>query len=243
MRKNLLYLGIILFIIGIVAAMVSMQAAIPSGFAPVAEQLTVGANSLSSVKLHLNESGMAWIAYNSSGAIDAYIANQSAFDAIEGASSASARASVATSLEGKGVYAIYSGSTSGSFPYASSGAASPAYMNLSSAMAAGNYYLAFWNGGNSTAHITATYFLLSSAQMGSAVFDVAIYGGVSFLVAVAGIIIALVSLFIKEKTPAQAEKIDDEAQKAYEQIERGSKRALAKHRGSERKKPAAKGGK
>jgi hypothetical protein len=223
MRKKLLYAGAIVFVVGLVLALVAVQWAIPSGAVPASNALVLGAGSpLSYVRIFLNQSGMVVLTYNATSGVNFYFANQSAFNAIS-AASASGRSlgSTAAGLEGSGVYAVYNGSA-GTFPFSSS---QVPYLMNATMLSGGNYYALFSSRSNATNHVTVNYLRVTQTQLGSTYMSV-ILGGVSVLLMIAGIIIAIVSLFLKPKEGARERRVaqmDEAARKEYRELEKRQK--------------------
>ncbi len=187
---------------------------------PQAEQLSLGAGALGAVPVSLNQSGLLLLSYNSSGGVDFYVANRSAFAEVSGENGTAARVT-AMSLEGRGVYAAYENSSSGAFPYPN-GAASPSYAANVSALPAGTYYAVFGNRGSGEATIVASYTAIAASSLSSTAVSTMAYGGASFLLLLAGMALAVASLFMKEKASAKAERLDEEARLEYDRIEKES---------------------
>lgn len=227
MRKRLLYIGALLFLIGIASAfmsLLSLQSITPAGLSPKSERLTLGANALGDVPVVLNQSGVIVLSYNATNGVDFYLANQSAAAALGGANGTDARV-VAAGLEGRGVYDIYEDSSAGTTPYyAGAGSSSPAYVANLSVFPAGTYHALFSNRGGGNATVLASYAAISAAALNSTALSTIAYGGISFILLVAGFIIAVASFFMKDRNAAQPERLDEEARKEYERIERGGAR-------------------
>jgi hypothetical protein len=229
MRKKLLYAGALLFLIGMAFAFMSflsMNSLLATGGIPPGVNLSLSANAVGYVPISLNQSGLLRLLYNSSNAVDFYLANQSAFAGLRGAKGAGLRGA-ASGLEGKGVFAVYENSTNELFPYAYANGTAPAYIANMSVLPAGTYYAIFGNDGSGTANIMMRYIVIS----GTAELSMMVYGGISVLLLASGLIIAIVSLFLKEKAEEvrKAEAIDEEVKREYERIERkGRKGSLGR---------------
>jgi hypothetical protein len=222
MRKRLLYFGVLMFLAGVAAAFMSfssLQAISPAG-APTVRQLTLGPGALRGVPLVLNQSSVLFLTYNSSAAVDFYLANQSAFAAMgaAGANGIGARG-VAVGMEGMGIYAIYENASLASFPYAG-GSAAPAYSSNTITFPAGTYYAIFGDRGSGAANVTASYAALGAAKFDSAAIFTLAYGGISFLLLAAGFIVAVAALFMKDKNAGRPDRLDEEAQREYDLLER-----------------------
>ena len=234
MRKKLLYAGLVVFVVGLVLAFVAFQSLGSAVAAPVSNTITLGASPLLGyVQIFLNQSGMVVLTYNASTGVDFYFVNQTAFNKISSASSAGKGvSSTATSLEGSGVYAAYSNLSTGTFPFAASSAHVP-YLANATVLSSGNYYALFSNRANRTTQVAVGYLRVTSSQLG-ATYTTVIFIGVSMLLMVAGIIIALISLFLKPKEAVRTKiaQMDEAAKKEYEELEKKAKGKGGKERKS-----------
>ena len=80
MRKNFLYLGILLLILGIILAFASPSFALPSQFSSPSSQIVlVNASLLGYVPMQLNQSGLVVLTFNASAPVDFYLANSGYF--------------------------------------------------------------------------------------------------------------------------------------------------------------------
>lgn len=222
MRKRLLYLGVLMFLVGMAAAFMSvssLQAISPSGASPTVGQLALGSGALRGVPMQLNQTSILVFSYNSSAEVDFYLANQSAFAAMSaaGANGTSARL-IAAGLEGRGIYAIYENASLASFPYAS-GPVAPVYLSNASTLPAGTYYAVFGSGGGAASVVTS-YTALGATEFGSSAVSTLAYGGISTLLLAAGFILAVVSLFMKEKNAGKPDALDEEARREYDLLEK-----------------------
>jgi hypothetical protein len=221
MRKRLLYLGVLMFLAGMAVALMSvssLQAISSSGASPTVGQLALNPGALRDVPVPLNQTSILVFSYNSSAEVDFYLANQSAFAAMDaaGANGTSARR-IAAGLEGKGIYAIYENASLASFPYAS-GPVAPVYLSNASALPAGTYYAVFGSGGAAT--VVTSYTALGAAEFGSAAVSTLAYGGISTLLLAAGFLLAVVSFFMKEKNAGKPDALDEEARREYDLLEK-----------------------
>jgi hypothetical protein len=218
----LLYLGVVLFLAGVVAAYMSLSSlqGISPAATPTARQLALGPGALRGVPVALNQSSVIFFSYNASARVDFYLANQSAYAAMggAGANGTGARAA-AVGLEGKGIYAVYENVSMASFPYVS-GSAAPAYSSNSLTFPAGTYYALFCDRGSGGVNVTASYTALGAAKFDSAAIYTLAYGGISFLLLAVGFIISLAALFMKEKNAGRPDKLDKEAQREYDLLEK-----------------------
>lgn len=232
MRKRLLYAGAIVFAAGLLLALIATASLGSSASAPVSNTVTLGAGSqLGYVQIFLNQSGLVVLTYNATAGVDFYFVNQTAFNKISSAIAAGRGASsTAASLEGSGVYAAYSNLSAGTFPFTSSHVP---YLSNATVLSGGNYYALFNSRANITGQVSVGYIRVTASQLG-ATYTTVILIGVAMLLMVAGIIIALVSLFLKPKESAKEKiaQMDEEAKKEYEALE---KRAGSRKR---RKRPS-----
>ena len=228
MRKNFLYLGILLLILGIILAFASPSFALPSQFSSPSSQIVlVNASLLGYVPMQLNQSGLVVLTFNASAPVDFYLANTTAFLQINGKSVANSSArSTAIGLEGNGVYEIYQGSTDGTFPFTTvSGTSKPNYIvsNLST-FASGTYYAVFANSGSKTVQIELTALPISLTQLESSTSSLGTYFMVAALVFIIGIGL-MVFAFISKGGKAQTEEAKDkQAQQEFDKIEGKSKK-------------------
>jgi hypothetical protein len=222
MRKRLLYAGGIVFVVGLILAFIAFTSLGSVTAAPVSNTLTLGAGSpLGYVQIFLNQSGMVVLTYNATTGVDFYFVNQTAFNKISSASAAGKGiSSTATSLEGSGVYAAYSNLSVGTFPFAPASLHVP-YLANATVLSGGNYYALFSNRANRTSQVLVGYLRITASQLG-ATYTTVIFIGVSMLLMVAGIIIALVSLFLKPKEAVRSKiaQMDEAARKEYEELEK-----------------------
>ena len=115
MRKNFLYIGLLLFVLGLATAFVLLPSQASQHLNPIQKQLLLSSGSVNYVAIPMNKTGIIEAIFSSSSPVDFYFANSSAFGAIESPGPTSTRER-AVSLEGKGVYAIYEGSKNAAFP-------------------------------------------------------------------------------------------------------------------------------
>lgn len=231
MRKNFIYVGIFLFLMGILVAVFSFQANIPSGAVPISSNLQLGSNSLSFLRETLNESGVLIFWFNSSSNINVFLANSTAFGTISTAGQRNISAAAqAQSLEPtNSVYLIYLNASAGVYPYLSQGSGpTPNYLaNSTTLLSSGNYYVIFQNTGNKTANVSASRLTLSLTQLKSTSASLFEYSGASIALLIAGIILVIIGAVLRGK-PKESEKADTEAEKEYDRIERqGKKRKKA----------------
>lgn len=226
MRKNFLYLGILLLISGIALGLFTPGFSFsPQAQNRISEGVVVNASALGYVPLPLNQSGVIVLTFNSSSNIDFYFANATAFGKISAAKVAgSGSRSIAVSFEGKGVYEVYQNNLNGAFPYpGNQGVASPLYLLNSTLLRPGIYYAIFANPGNRTAQIAVTAFPIPLSGIQSSATSLSTYFGVAFLLFVAGIGLMVFSLLSKRGQKDQ-EAMDREVEKEYDRIEgRGGK--------------------
>lgn len=222
MRKRLLYFGALMFLAGMASAfmsLLSLSSISAAGTSPEAGRLSLNSGATGYVAMPLNQSGVLLFSYNSSVGTDFCLANQTAFAAVDGAGGAGL-IGAATALEGKGVYAIYENSTGEFFPYANTSSAAVVYSANAPAFPEGTYYAVFGNAGNRTATIVTSYLAIPASKLSSVTLSTMAYGGLSILLLGAGIIIALASLFMKEKGAAgRAARLDEEIEKEYDLME------------------------
>ena len=227
MRKKFLYIGIILFVLGIIVGILSTSLALPSTFSnPIEGQILVNASSLGYVPITLNQTGIVILFFNSSSPVDLYFANASAFGRISGAGiSGGASRNEAINLEGNGVYEVYENSTNGVFPYAYQGFAAPKYLvNSSTVLQSGTYYAIFANGGSGAAAIIARMLPASLTTINSEFQGFALYGAATIVLVVVGLGMVVLSFFLKNKPKAEQGGMEEEVKKEYDRIDKKGKK-------------------
>jgi hypothetical protein len=238
MQRRLLYIGAALFVIGLVlafAAAIVLESVASGAQSPAVGELVLNASSVAYVPVALNQTGLIVFSYNSTSNIDFYFVNQSAFATIKG-STASGAGVLARELEGRGVYAVYPSSEESVFPY-SGAAGAGGYAANASIMPQGTYYAVLANDGGSSAKVVTGYATIGEAALESSSISTLALSGMSFLLIVVGILLAIASFFVKAKAPAQQSKIDAEAKDEYARIEReGRKRPARKPKGRKKGK-------
>ncbi|MGA3021126.1 MAG: hypothetical protein ABSD68_04225 [Candidatus Micrarchaeales archaeon] len=222
MIRKFLYLGILLFIFGIVSAFMAISSIIPSQFStPNYKQLVINSSSMKYLEFPLNQTGVVEILFNSNSPVNFYFTNATAFGKISALGAApSSIGSLASSLKGNGVYEIYQNSTSGEFPYISYGNSTPSYVSNETALLnASTYYAIFTYSGSASANVQLSSMSIPFSALKSGLETTGIYGGIAIVLVLAGIVLIILSIFMKPKQPAQ-DKIDEEAKKEYESIEK-----------------------
>jgi hypothetical protein len=225
MIRKFLYLGILLFIFGIVSAFMAASSIIPSQFSPNYRKLTVNSSSMNYLAFPLNQTGIVELLFNSSSPVDFYFTNATAFSEISSLSSTpSGIRSLATSLEGKGVYEVYKSSIFGAFPYISYGnLTAPDYMfNETALFNASTYYAVFAYSGNASATVQLTFMSIPLSGLKSGLETTGIFGSVAIILILAGLVMAVVSVFMKPKQSGQDET-DKDAKKEYDEIEKSNR--------------------
>ncbi len=223
MKKNFLYIGLLLFVLGLVTAFATSQT-FPH-LNPIQKQLVLNSGSIGYVALPLSENGLLEVFFNSSSPVDFYFANATAFGAIDGHGNISAREK-AVSLEGNGVYSVYEGADSGSFPVALA-SSTPVYLkNITSLLSRGTYYALFDDVNASSANINLVYASWNETTAESIVGTVGLYGTVSLVLLLAGLAICVAALLMKDKKkePPPEQVMDEQAKKEYERIDKAGKR-------------------
>ncbi|MEM3178200.1 MAG: hypothetical protein QXT36_03390 [Candidatus Micrarchaeaceae archaeon] len=218
MNKKILYIGIILFVLGI-----AISFALPSAISPNVEKISIEPFDYAYEPITINNTGTALIIdYLSSNLTNFYFANSSGFAALKNLMVANhSILSEAKQLLGNGVIEIIPNSTSGAFPSAS--ALNTTNKTSISSMAPGTYYLIYENLNNKTIQLDYTYEALSGASELS-IFSAGI---ASFILFVAGIIIIILAFIIKPKAQVvqQQTKTQNEAEidALYKKIEKNKK--------------------
>jgi hypothetical protein len=223
MRKNLLYIGILLFVIGIGTAFVILPSQASQHLNPVQKQLVLGSGSIGYVALQMNDRGILEALFTSTSPVDFYFTNSTAFSAINGsAASNSTVRQKAISLEGRGVYEIYESSLNGAFPIQYTNMTPPVYLqNITSMMSKGTYYAVFSNMNGTLANIKLLYAISNETSVNSVLGAVSIYGTLSLLLTLGGIALIGASFLWKEKPKQpQQDMMDEQAKREYERIEK-----------------------
>lgn len=220
MRRNFLYIGIALIIVGIAVGLFSLQSVVPSAFSnATVKTISVNSTALAYLPVYMNQTGLAIVYFNASSPVDFYFANATGFAAMSSAKPANVT-SAAVGKEGKGVYEVYLNATSGAFPYTLSGLKTPSYVaNVTGAMQIGTYYAAFLGLGSGTESVVARSVVVPLSAINSTFSKVALYGGVTIVIILAGIVLIILSFVMKDKQK-QEEGMDENAKKAYEKIEK-----------------------
>ncbi len=222
-KRNLFYIGIVLVVLGLGVGFVAPGSVIPSLFpSPASQSVSVAAGSVGNLPIQLNESGLIVLTFNSISKINFYVANATAFGAIGSAGANATR--TALGLEGNGVYEVYENSTSGAFPYAGyQNTTAPNYLLNVSAMPAGTYYAAFYNGGNATAQVGITYLAISISKIQNGEASVGNYLAIAAVLFVVGVGLTVYSFIAKDTSKEQA-ATDAEAAKEYAKLDKKGKR-------------------
>jgi len=220
MNKKIVYIGLVLLVISIVAFF---------GVSAIAVPLEGGAKAIlmpkGSAYFNISINGTNYIhafAFRSSSPVSFYYANRSAFDAIEAANSSNMSiASAAISLEGRGVLEAVSGAMAGIFPYTAYTSylnmTKPFYFSQNAILPAGKYYAIFFNNGTSVANVT----VIETALSESSAISSSILALVAIILFIAAIVVIVIGLIRKPKsTEAHSESEQDEAAEAtYRRIE------------------------
>jgi hypothetical protein len=227
MDRRMLFLGIILFIAGIIASYLSVQSALGSSSAtPTVQSIALKPRSTSFIALQLNQTGMVSVSYVASNSIDFIFSDATAFGSI--GNSANSIVSRASSLEGAGIFEINMNITRGIFPYPSYGTQSSysGYNSNVTTLDAGTYYAVFVNEGYSNATtVWVSYLALPLSSIRSMPASVGGYGLVSAFLILAGIILFALSFFRKGARPGKKEEmVDAEAARLYAEIEKRQKK-------------------
>ncbi len=226
MRRNFLYLGIILLVSGIALGLSTPGFTLPTqGSNQISVGVIVNASALGYLPVRMNQSGLVILTFNSSSAVDFYFANATAFGQISVAQPAIPKArSTAMGLEGNGVYEVYTNSINGAFPYTGfQGVATPVYLLNVSLLQAGTYYGIFANAGNKTAQIAVMAIPISLSTLQSSATSLGVYFGAAFLLFIAGIALIIFSLVSKGGQKKQ-DAMDQAAANEYERIEKQEKK-------------------
>lgn len=233
MKKKFLYVGIILFLIGgaieVLLAQPLLQYRLSSS--PIPMNLSVNASSFRYASVSMNQTGVVVVTYNSTRSIDFILASSNAFGTLRNAASNKNMTDLAAGLEGNGVYEIYLNSSDGMFPYTAQYHGSypqPAYIYTTNETSAGilqggTYYAIFINDGNATANIVGASLTVPISALQANATPFLIYSSASLLLMIVGVIVIVISFFLKEGLKGREAKIDEEAEKAYEKIEKGRK--------------------
>jgi len=227
MNRKFLYLGILLFVAGIFVSLVSLQTTLSSQFTPTAMHMLLQSNSFKYVPLSLNQTGIIEILFNASAGIDFYLMNATAFASVSNANALNTSyRNIAVALEGKGAYEIYENSTNGVFPGLKyPGVASPTYLsNATQVLEVGTYYAFFSNTKNYSVTADLNTIVLPLSALQSSFSTAGIYGGISILLLLAGIILFVVSFFLKGKPKPAEGEMDEDVKREYERIEKGRKK-------------------
>ncbi len=223
MRKNILYAGIVLFVLGIAAGLLSIQSVTASQIStsPLVKELIIGPKAVGYIPVPLTQAGVVLFSYNSSSAVDFYLVNAEVFNGLQ--TGAQPRNTI-ISMEGSGVYEVYENSSSGVFPYSgfvNQSFPTPAYLiNFSQAMPADTYYGIFSNYGTDNATVYAKYLPESTATLNSGSLAIGAYGAIAFVLLLGGVLLSLFSLFLPAKEVANNSEMDDDVKKAYAKLKK-----------------------
>jgi hypothetical protein len=226
MRRNLLYVGVLLFVIGILVVIFAFPSAMPSNvITPLQKQLLINSSGMGYVQFTLNQTGLVEALFRSSAPVDFYFANTTAFNKIYGAGVANGSARMmAISLQGDGVYEVYEDTLDGAFPFNYTNVTEANYLQENvSLLQSGAYYAIFSNINNGTAGISLLYATANSTALRSAFDTMSLYGLSAVFLFLAGLACIAASFFLKVKQPIQPkpeEKMDADAQKMYDSIEK-----------------------
>ncbi len=214
MDKRIVYSGIVLILLSLVAAFFysSYLFQIPT-FSNIG--IVLAPNMTSSTAFQVNQSSLITLTYNSTEPIDAYIINSPAYvDAIAIIKNSYKLRQMVLMLEGNGTLGVYLNSTFGIFSnglYASNSTINigkPAYSASPNDYANGTYYLILQNFGNKEANVTVIETVNNNIyqKVGSIVYDSTLVG----ILFISGIGIIAFGVIRKSKAKVPIGK-DDEA--------------------------------
>lgn len=228
MNKKLFLLGIALLIVGFLAALSSVNTSdFLSG--PV-QSIRLAPNSILYSSVNLNMTSLLSIVYTSGNApINFYLMNSTAFSEVSPyISTGSIPPNVIENLTSQGMLAYYPNSSSGVYPTS----------NTTELLPTGSYYLVYQNPGANYVNTTYRYIIPNAALFNStsSVYkNIFISGIVGASLFIGGIVIMVLSFFIRKEpaqTPAEREA---EIAGIYKQLEENEKAKLSRKKARKQK--------
>ncbi len=167
--------------------------------------------------LNLNSSGIIETSYISSGSVNFYLLNETAFEHVSQNLNSSDVGSEINSLNYYGVLSVLENSTAGMYPYSNSTEISnltkPMYQNPYSIIGPGNYYAIYYNPSNTA--IQVNFYSTAIPLENNPSQNVNVSGSImAALLVMVGIVVAILSIFRTKNKPVTA----DDANKLYDKI-------------------------
>lgn len=238
MNKRLLFIGVLLFLFGLLLSYESGQQFLSNLSSPndtVAGQFYLGPNVTGYLPVAFNSPSLMEVSYNSTNAINFYIVNSSAFYAMEQyLNSTNTLSQEAVAFEGRGTVMIIKNEATGVFPYQSAYAGifpMPNYSSTNeSVLPPDEYYTLFRNPGASNALIFYSLFSKPVSSIGITSGGVFGYGIMSALFLIGGFALCVYALFMKRDDKETVREKEESVDKMYEEIERKEPKRKGKRR-------------
>ncbi len=240
MDKRLLLAGIVLIVAGAAIAIAYASQNFSVAATSARQTVSIAPNGIVYSQVTLNSSNLLYVAYKAGNntPVDFYLVSSSAFSTLlPYIEKGSIPASVLAAYKGSGLYMEMENSTQGIFPYnasySSQGFTTPSYYNNTAILGKGTYYMIYRNPGSIASNTTFGYVLPNGALVSTATeistSGLGLYGAVSALLILAGLVVAVWSLLSGGKEQQEvSEEREEEVRKLYKRIGEKEKRKTRK---------------
>jgi hypothetical protein len=233
MNKKILYIGAIMFILGI-AVLIWAPSAILN-FTNNNQTVTLHPNSVSSLPIILSNSGIFLLTYSSANSTNLILANSSAYSQLSSKNiNSSMLMQNAQGLESKGVLEIVENTTYATYPYEGGTFGKMIYVNPNSSITqAGKYYAILQNPNSNS--IQAGYSMQLSNNITNNMAPLIAFGLSTMILLVGGVIVLIYGIL--KKKPADQNDIKDEKEevdKLYASLDRHARKPLIKKSASKK---------